>query len=307
MAASNATLTFDELMAAYLMRDTAYQYTWSKIDVHRTLLNDEVRVKAFKAALEEKVGPDDTVLDIGTGTGILAFLAARAGAKNVVGVDTANIIDVARKTAEKNGFSNVEFVRTDIRDLSMDPVDCIICELIGMYITDEGIIHKVRKALKLLRKGGTVIPESLDIYLVPIESDNAGLGFWRRLYGIDYSAVDKVPHEIRNLDLTGSRFLSEPKKIAHIDLASKERLRIRFDGEFEMKEAGELHGCAMYFDAKLSESVTLSTDPRKPLMHWKQVFMPYEARASVSPGDRLGAKVKAVFDNTTWRYRLGLS
>jgi ribosomal protein L11 methylase PrmA len=47
------------------------------------------------------------VLDVGCGTGILSMVAARAGAKKVVGVDESSILDYTRKIVAKNGFSDV--------------------------------------------------------------------------------------------------------------------------------------------------------------------------------------------------------
>src|SRR5918992_252198 len=41
--------------------------------------------KTIAEALE--VGPDDTVIDVGCGSGVLSFVAARMGARRVVGCD----------------------------------------------------------------------------------------------------------------------------------------------------------------------------------------------------------------------------
>jgi protein arginine N-methyltransferase 1 len=306
MRLSDATIFLDELMTAYLLPDTACQYIWSKLDVHRTLLKDGVRVNAFNQAIKERVKVGDRVLDLGTGTGILAFLAAKAGAGEVIGVDSASIIDAARRTAEKNSMLNVKFIRGDIRDLDIEKVDCIICELIGMYITDEGITYKMRNALRLLKDGGTVIPARIDVFIVPVESNDAGLGFWRKLYGIDYSAVDRVPHEIRNYDMSEARFLSQPQRMSTIDLTAKGKSRLEYEGEFEITSDGEFHGCVVYFNAKLSENVTLSTHPKEPLTHWKQVFLPNDCRMKVKVGDRLKADVRVVYRNTRWRWRYSL-
>jgi len=303
MASSDATMSFDDLIQAYFFTDTAYQYTWSKLEVHQTLLKDEVRVGAFRDALKETVKPDYNVLDIGTGTGILAFLAADAGAKRVLGVDSANIIEVAKKAALRNHAANVEFVRADIRDVSGGGFDLIICELLGMQVLDEGITYKVKKAKRLLKEGGRLMPSTIDIYAAPIECPDAGLGFWRNLYGIDYSVVESVPHEVRNLDLSRSRLLDEPQKIASIDLMEGSGYPVRFTGTFSAKSDGEFHGCVMYFAARLSENVTLSTDPRKPITHWKHIFLPNDRRRQVKKGDRISAEIKSHLNDTRWKWK----
>ncbi len=306
MKLSDATFAVDDYLAAFFFTDTAYQYTWSRLDVHQTLLKDEVRVRAFEEAIRETVRPGDRVLDVGTGTGILAFLAARAGASEVVGVDSASVISVAREAAERTGVKNVRFVRCDLRDLPPQNVDLVICELLGMHVTDEGITYKMANARRHLRQGGRMMPDRIEIWVAPVESKDAGMGYWGKVHGVDYSGVDRAPKEIRNYDLGAARLLAEPERIASIDLTASDEPKISFNGSFRIVSAGEFHGLAMWFEARLSGSVTLSTDPRKPLTHWKQIFLPSERRIPVKAGDRLGAEVKAVLRNTKWRwgYRL---
>ena len=49
---------------------------------------------------------DKIVLDVGCGTGILSMFAAKAGAKQVYGVDMSGIVEQARTIVEKNGFKD---------------------------------------------------------------------------------------------------------------------------------------------------------------------------------------------------------
>ncbi len=71
--------------------------------------------------------PGETVLDLGSGTGKICFIASQVvGAQGkVIGVDlTPAMLDVARRNAprvaERVGFGNVEFRRGRIQDLSLD-------------------------------------------------------------------------------------------------------------------------------------------------------------------------------------------
>ena len=50
------------------------------LNLHQAMLEDKTRVRAFGRALREVLEPGDVVVDIGTGTGILAFLALESGA-----------------------------------------------------------------------------------------------------------------------------------------------------------------------------------------------------------------------------------
>lgn len=60
------------------------------------------RMLALRLAMSQAIGPASAVLDVGCGAlGVLAIMAARLGAKRVVGVDFGEL-PVARKLAEEN-------------------------------------------------------------------------------------------------------------------------------------------------------------------------------------------------------------
>jgi len=73
------------------------------------------------------VRPGETVLDLGSGTGKICFIASQVvGAEGrVIGVDmTPEMLEVARRNApivaDKTGYANVEFRRGRIQDLALD-------------------------------------------------------------------------------------------------------------------------------------------------------------------------------------------
>lgn len=65
-------------------------------------------------SLREEVKEEDEVLDVGTGTGILALIAARKG-KNTTGTDiNKKALRLAKINARENGITNVEFLQSDL-------------------------------------------------------------------------------------------------------------------------------------------------------------------------------------------------
>ncbi len=58
-------------------------------DIHVGMLNDEVRTRSLLDGISEVVRPGDIAVDIGTGTGVLAMAAARAGASRVYAVEAS--------------------------------------------------------------------------------------------------------------------------------------------------------------------------------------------------------------------------
>jgi len=99
----------------------------------------------------------ETVLDLGSGAGMDAFLAAnRVGPKGkVIGVDfTEEMIQKARKNAKDNGFSNVEFRLGDIEDLPIDSgtVDLVMSNCVINLVPDKA--KAFREAFRVLKPGG---------------------------------------------------------------------------------------------------------------------------------------------------------
>ena len=61
------------------------------LNSHLQMLQDKVRVQAFSRALRSIMRPGATVIDVGSGTGVLAFLAARHGAGKVLGFERSEL------------------------------------------------------------------------------------------------------------------------------------------------------------------------------------------------------------------------
>lgn len=100
---------------------------------------------------------DEVVLDLGSGGGFDAFLAAREiGARGqVIGVDmTPAMVRKARANAEKAGFDNVEFRLGEIEHLPVadNSVDVIISNCVINLSPDKAQVF--REACRVLKPGG---------------------------------------------------------------------------------------------------------------------------------------------------------
>src|SRR6185503_19223752 len=73
------------------------------------MLADDVRFDAYRRGVEKHIKPGDTVVDVGTGSGVLSFLAATRQPAKIYALDHSSFIDVATYIAQKNGIPNIEF------------------------------------------------------------------------------------------------------------------------------------------------------------------------------------------------------
>ena len=122
---------------------------------------DEFHIRGRAASMEIvaalAVTPDSHVLDLGSGAGLDAFLAAAAVGETgyVIGVDmTPAMVSRARANAEKSGRSNVEFRLGEIERLPVADgvVDVIISNCVINLSPDKPAVF--RESFRVLREGG---------------------------------------------------------------------------------------------------------------------------------------------------------
>ncbi len=131
---------------------------------HELMLIDRQRVDAYHTAITRYVHPGDTVIDLGTGVGILAFFAAKQGAKKVYAIDHSSIISLAEQVAKFNQIDRVEFIEIHSSQFTLDtPVDVIVHDQIGNFLLDEDMVENICDLRnRLLKKAG----ESFRIHLI---------------------------------------------------------------------------------------------------------------------------------------------
>jgi ribosomal protein L11 methyltransferase len=88
------------------------------------------------AALQRLDLRGKSVLDVGTGSGVLAIAASLLGAGHVVAIDDdADAISSARENVELNPLSDVALSVADLRSATIAPADVVLANLTGGLLT----------------------------------------------------------------------------------------------------------------------------------------------------------------------------
>ncbi|CAE8673838.1 unnamed protein product, partial [Polarella glacialis] len=142
-----------------------YFNSYARFGIHEDMLKDQVRTGSYMRAIlgSAELFQGKTVLDIGSGTGILCLFAAKAGAKRVFGIECSDIAGHATTIAKQNGYGEViTYIqgKAEEVELPVDKVDIIISEWMGYFLIYESMLDSVLFARdKWLKADGHMFPD----------------------------------------------------------------------------------------------------------------------------------------------------
>lgn len=294
-------------------------------DLHEQerMLADQQRMNFYHDAINRNIKTGDRVIDLGTGTGILAAFASRAGAGQVYAVDHSTIIEHAQRLAAENGINNVIFEDVHSKDLYLEEkVDVILHEQIGDFLFDEAMIPNVCDLRdRYLKPGGLILPSQFELFCEPMTlHDERRVPFiWELddVHGFDFSSMSRSRpthseyYGIASCDLgVVKHFLAEPAPIVEVDLHTVTETSMPLSVTLKRKvtQAGVLDGLVVYMKAKVDEDLVLSSSPldSKRAPHWGFRILRLE-QSEVEVGDELEVTLSAKdwSNPESWKWTCG--
>ena len=279
---------------------------FAPLSYHGRLLGDGRRVAAYEQAIRRLVRPGMIVLDVGAGTGILALLAARRGAR-VHAVESMPVAELARDLVRWNRLEHLVTVHhADLLELDpVEPVDLVVGEFLGRFLVDDWMLPVVAAAGRWLRPGGVFCPSLVRLHLAPCgDFDLPAVDVFRESFdGLDLSpTLGWATNSCYPAMLAPAALLAEPRTFADFVPPGPAG---PFDTslEFNFTRRGRLRALAGWFTATLAPGTSLSTEPGVET-HWGQhLFLLSETE--VAAGDRM--RVRLWLDETqresVWRWR----
>jgi len=309
------SLAANDRIARALQAANSQSY-FGDIYQHERMLADSVRLDAYHAAIERYVGPGDRVLDVGTGTGVLAFFAAARSPKKVYALDhSKSMLAYAEAAAKANGLDNVTFVASHSRNFNPEePLDVIVQEQIGSQLFQEGMIETILDLRdRCLKLGGRILPAKFDFYLEPVELiESMRIPFiqHQNVRGIKFPETAtsfKPAYYYRNMEPAHiAHQLCEPDPVFTFDLGTLTRDAIprRLNLRKRIIRPGRMDGICLYFKASFDDDISFSTAPTAPKTHWNIPMYRMPGRAyEVGESLEMSVDVPRLADYLTWTWK----
>lgn len=295
---------FKKFIVTFIPADYAnYFCTYAYLYHQKDMLEDHKRTGAYyQACMQNRMQfMNKVVLDVGTGSGILAIFAAKAGARKVYAVEATPMAQFAKRLVDAQGLTDViEVIQGVIESVELpEQVDIIISEWMGYFLLRESMLDSVIVARdRFLKPDGALYPSHARMFLAPVRSPlsaqrNAEFGNAMRgwsefiediqeYYGVDMACLSEDYRKEQKeyysqtaawTDIHPSQMLGPPALIKSYDLkkVTLEELKEPLKSSLSMAvtETGPADAFAGFFDTQFKGSeenpadfpVTLSTAP----------------------------------------------
>lgn len=270
---------------------------------HFPMLADTPRNESYQRAIERAVNSSSRVLDIGAGSALLALMAARAGAPEVVACETSKpLAEAAKQIVTDNDLSQIIRVvgkKSTALEVGIDieqPATLILGEIFDVGLLGEGALPTLRHALKnLATPDAKVIPQSASVYGALIEIPHLrAVNPVSSVCGFDLSAFDRFrnPYAYQQLHLEHEphRQLTESFHVKKFDfrdipLPASESDAHSLSLQAQAVTDGTMHAIAFWYQLQLDDDTMLSTGKNGDLTHWGQAVQFFDKDRSVRQGE----------------------
>lgn len=279
---------------------------------HAVMLLDRLRIEAFARAIAATVREGDVVADVGAGTGVLAALAARAGARRVFAIERGPAAQVARRVIDDNGLGDVvEIVRADAREVRLPEAPTVlISETLGCFGVDEGVLALLALVARQAAPGVRVIPARVEPMVAAIEdaalaSELASLGELPGAGGLSLAGLrGPLAHRPLPCRLRAGDVASEAGSCG-VFRPGHDALPRAIGATVVATRAARVNAIGGWFRAELSDGVAIDTGPLAAVTHWSHVMLPIDPPIACEAGASIAIEVRprVLGDRAMWAWR----
>jgi protein arginine N-methyltransferase 1 len=277
---------------------------------HASLLADQDRVDRLREAIHAVVRPGDVVVDVGTGTGLLAYFACQAGAARVFAIEEGPVVNLAREIARVNGFDDrVEFFNDRSYRVELpERADVLISETLWNFGVGEGMVGFLADARRrFLRPGARNIPAAVELHVAAVQTGRVYAQLRDRprdRHGIDFSPLRSCQlNNVQMPHLHSDDFLAPPARLLTTELDQSAATDFDVEVTVTIARDGVMHGICGWFRCLLTPTIVLDNEPPSVTSSWAHAFFPLRKPIAVVPGDEIAMRIASSAEGSVWRWR----
>lgn len=260
--------------------------------------SSKVRVEAYAAALREAITPNESVVvEIGSGAGFFALLAAKFGARHVYAIEPNEAINIARELAAANGMTErITFIQEMSTNVTLpERANVMVSDIRGaLPWLGEHIPSIVDARKRLLALGAVQIPQQDTVWVAMVTAPKlyaAHVAPWDdNPYGLDLRAASlRVSNFYRKGAVKPKQLLVEPRCWATLDYQTITSPHAKGKVSWTIDKGGTAHGLSMWFDTVLVGQIGYSNALIKP----RRATIARKSCANGVPPKRFGSCFRA--------------
>ena len=265
---------------------------------HVPMMNEPQRNQAYYDALASAVSADKVVFEIGTGSGLLAMMAARLGARQVYTCEAIDVIaDAARKIIRRNGYEDRVCVigkhsnAVRLGDEMPARADLLVHEIFSSDLLGEHLLSALEDAKeRLLKTDGKVLPAAGSIMIALVGGDELGRHvFVDRSFGFDLSDFNRIssrrePLFRQDLDIA---MMSMDVEAFRFDFQRQTMFPAQTRAlELTSNASGVCYGVIQWIRVELNDALRFENHPlkRHAVANWQLIVHRFDYPIHLEPG-----------------------
>ncbi|CAH3859982.1 unnamed protein product [Pieris brassicae] len=254
---------------------------------HFRMLNDVIRNDTYRAAIHDVIRPtEDSILDIGCGTGLLSLYANECNPKTIAACDSSEVMaNIANTVFNDNALDQLIILNknsTVLHDTDIGgKCSVLITELFDAGLFGEHILTTLHHAWKnLLFENAKVLPSSAEFFVIGVQCNEL----------INKYQLCKATKDILNVPFLNThillndesydcediqsyktlKYITEPKSVTTIDFNDINNIEDKLNNseptivQMTVTQDGEVNSFIGWFNLNLTQKYKLSTDPQSP-------------------------------------------
>ncbi len=267
---------------------------------HVPMMNEQNRNQAYFDALKAVIKPNSTVFEIGTGSGLLAMMAAKLGAKQVTTCESVPLIaETAQQIIKDNLFEkSIQIIAKKSTEIEIDQdlterADILVSEIFSSELLGEHVLPSLEDAKKrLLKPQGKVIPAAGSIMIGLFTGDDIRKNLIvEDAFGFNLQGFNKIvskKHMIARNDLN-IELLSDGIEAFNFDFEGEDYFPAQSESlQISVKTAGRCYGLVqwMQLDMNGNQKVMFENHPSQTskVSNWQQCAYLFDAPIDIKAG-----------------------